>query len=140
MIDIYAPKGLFKDPHALAQAAAKTVMTVEQVPPIRMFRENTAGFVHEIDPSAYSNVDGESDHVRVQVLTNQGALNRDQQLALTAQLTDLIADTAGDATLKDRTWVLLTEAEAGGWGLWGHAHTNEELVKEAQKRIANGEK
>jgi hypothetical protein len=24
--------------------------------------------------------------------------------------------------------VLLTEAPQGGWGLWGHAHTNEELA------------
>ena len=43
---------------------------------------------------------------------------------------------AGDATLKDRTWVLLTEAKEGGWGLWGHAHTNAELVAAARDEIA----
>ena len=32
--------------------------------------------------------------------------------------------------------VLLTEAPEGGWGLWGHAHTNEELVAAARAEIA----
>jgi phenylpyruvate tautomerase PptA (4-oxalocrotonate tautomerase family) len=50
-------------------------------------------------------------------------------------LTDLVAKAAGDPTLVDRTWVLLTEAAAGGWGLWGHAHTNEELVAAARAEI-----
>jgi len=38
--------------------------------------------------------------------------------------------------LVDRTWVLLTEAIPGGWGLRGHANTNEELVAAAQAEIA----
>jgi hypothetical protein len=36
----------------------------------------------------------------------------------------------------DRTWVLITEAVDGGWGLWGHAHTNAELVQAARAQIA----
>jgi hypothetical protein len=32
--------------------------------------------------------------------------------------------------------VLLTEAAPGGWGLWGHAQTNEELVAAARAEIA----
>jgi len=36
----------------------------------------------------------------------------------------------------DRTWVLLTEAPDGGWGLSGHAKTNEELVRAAGAQIA----
>jgi hypothetical protein len=32
--------------------------------------------------------------------------------------------------------VLLTEAVPGGWGLWGHANTNDELVAAARKQIA----
>ena len=31
---------------------------------------------------------------------------------------------------------LLTEAPEGGWGLWGRAHTNEELVAAARTEIA----
>ncbi|MFJ6564676.1 hypothetical protein ACIQMV_33430 [Streptomyces sp. NPDC091412] len=43
-----------------------------------------------------------------------------------------MAEAAGDNGLKERTWVLLTEAPEGGWGLWGHAHTNAELVTTAR--------
>ena len=136
MIDIYATAGTFADPHSLATAAAATVMRVEQVPDIPMFRENTAGFVHELPTGAISDVNGESNHVRVQVLTNQGALDRDKQLAVVEQLTALVADAAGDPGIARRTWVLLTEATPGGWGLWGHAQTNEELVAAARAEIA----
>ena len=58
MIDIYAPRGTFADPHGLARDAAAMVMAVEQVPDIPMFRQNTAAFVHELDPSCLSDVDG----------------------------------------------------------------------------------
>lgn len=83
-----------------------------------------------------SNVDSESGYVRVQVLTNAGALDRDKQLAVVSRFTGMIAVAAGDPALADRTWVLLTEAVPGGWGLWGHANTNEELVAAARKQIA----
>jgi len=46
-----------------------------------------------------------STYVRVQVLTNAGALCRDKQLAAVRQLTDLIATAAGDSSLTERTWV-----------------------------------
>ena len=101
-----------------------------------MFRKNTAGFVHEMAPGAIANVDGDQDYVRVQVLTNKGALDRDSSLLVVEQLTDLVATAAGDADLKRRTWVLLTEAQDGGWGLWGRAHTNDELVTAAREEIA----
>jgi len=34
------------------------------------------------------------------------------------------------------TWVLLTEAPDGGWGLAGHANTNDELIAAARAQIA----
>lgn len=136
MIDIYATAGMFADPHQLAKDAAATVKAVEQVPDIPMFHKNTAAFVHELPAGHLANVDGDTDYVRVQVLTNQGALDRDKQLAVARRLTDLVAAAAGDATLTERTWVLLTEATEGGWGLWGHAHTNDEIVGAARAEIA----
>lgn len=135
MIDVYASAGTFPDAHQLATQLATIVMTVEEVPAIPMFRKNTAAFVHELPAGAISNVDGDSNYVRVQVLTNAGALDRDKQLAVVKQLTAAIAEAAGDETLKERTWVLLTEAPEGGWGLWGHAHTNGELVTAARAEI-----
>jgi phenylpyruvate tautomerase PptA (4-oxalocrotonate tautomerase family) len=137
MIDIYATEGTFLDPHELAANAAATVMRVEGVPEIPMFRENTAAFVHELPAGSISDVVGGSDHVRVQVLTNAGALDRDKQLAVIEQLTTLVTEAAGDPKVARRTWVLLTEATPGGWGLWGHAHTNDELVAAARAEIAS---
>ena len=134
MIDVYAQPGTFAEPHKLAQDLAATLMEIEGVPAIPMFRDNTAAFVHT--PAVISNVAGQDNYVRVQVITNAGALNRDQQLAVVANFTEIVAAAAGDEGFKDRTWVLLTEAYDGGWGLWGHAHTNEELVAAARAEIA----
>jgi phenylpyruvate tautomerase PptA (4-oxalocrotonate tautomerase family) len=136
MIDAYAVAGTFADKHQLAVDLATAVMTIEQVPDIPMFRKNTAAFVHDLDPGALANVDGDSNHVRVQVLTNAGALDRAKQLAVVRRLTDIVAAAAGDPDLAGRTWVLLTEAPDGGWGLAGHANTNEELVTAARAQIA----
>src|SRR6478672_7948473 len=138
MIDVYAAEGTFADPHALAQGLATELMTIEQVPNIPMFRKNTAAFIHALASSALSNVDGDSTYVRVQVLTNHGALDRAKQIAVVARLTALMAEAAGDQALPDRTWVLLTKAPDSGWGLAGHANTNEELVAAARAEIAKG--
>lgn len=132
MIDVYAQPGTFADPAALAQKLAATLMEVEGVPDISLFRKNTAGFVHEC---TLANVDGDQDRVRVQVLTNAGALDREKQLAAVRRLTDVIAEAASDPRVAERTWVLLTETYDGGWGIAGHANTNEELVAQARAQL-----
>src|SRR5262249_28865467 len=136
MIDIGAAAGTFANVKKLATDAAALIKAVEQVPDIPMFRKNTAAFVHELPPAAISNVDGDSDYVRVHVLTNASALDRNKQISLVRQLTDLVATAANDADLKTRTWVSLVEATPGGWGLWGHAHTNGDLVSAAKAEMA----
>jgi phenylpyruvate tautomerase PptA (4-oxalocrotonate tautomerase family) len=136
MIDVYATAGTFARPHELAVDLARTLMTIEGVPDIPMFRQNTAAFVHALPEGDMSNVDGESAYVRVQVLTNAGALDRDKQLAVVSQFTELVAAAAAGTSVPKGTWVLLTEAVDGGWGLWGHAHTNSELVDAARAQIA----
>jgi len=140
MIDVYATNGTFKDPKTLARDLAETLMKIEQVPNIPMFRKNTAAFIHDLPEGALSNVEGDGNYARVQVLTNAGALNRDKQLAVVRQFTDLVAVAAGDPSLTARTWVLLTEAIEGGWGLAGHANTNAELVDAARAQIAELQK
>ena len=136
MIDVYATAGTFPDTHQLAVDLAAAVMTIEQVPDIPMFRQNTAAFIHHLPPGSLSNLDGDANYVRIQVLTNARALDRGKQLAVAERLTNIAADAAGDPTLVSRTWVLLTEAPDGGWGLAGHANTNEELVLAARAQIA----
>jgi len=129
MIDVYAPRGLFADRRRLARDLARTIMRWEKVPEIPFFLDNTAAFVHELDTEAFSTAAGDSAGVRVQVTTNAGALDRDQQLGVVKDITALVADAAGDPTLTERTWVALGEAVPGGWGIAGHAYTNEEIVQ-----------
>jgi len=140
MIDVYATVGTFKDPKSLARDLAETLMKIEQVPNIPMFRNNTAAFIHDLPDGALSNVEGDGNYVRVQVLTNAGALNREKQLAVVRKFTDLVAAAAGDPPVTARTWVLLSEAIEGGWGLAGHANTNAELVDAARAQIAQLQK
>ncbi len=140
MIDVYATVGTFKDPKSLARDLAETLMKIEQVPNIPMFRNNTAAFIHDLPDGALSNVEGDGNYVRVQVLTNAGALNREKQLAVVRKFTDLVAAAAGDPSATARTWVLLSEAIEGGWGLAGHANTNAELVDAARAQIADLQK
>jgi phenylpyruvate tautomerase PptA (4-oxalocrotonate tautomerase family) len=137
MIDVYAPAGAFADMSQLARSLAAAVMMVENLPDIPMFRENTAVFIHELPHDAISNVDGGADYVRVQVLTNAGALDRDKQIALVERLTALVSGAPGNPAPPARIWVLLTEAAPdGGWGLWGSAHTNDELIAAARSQMA----
>ena len=89
-------------------------------------------------PGCLANTDGDSTRVRVQVLTNAGALDRDKQLPVVSQLTATVAAAARDPSLAGRTRALSTEAPDGGWGLAGHANTNQELVQAARAQLASG--
>src|SRR6185437_13687821 len=136
MIDVYASDGTFTDKHALARRLAEAVMRWEQVPAIPLFSDNTAAFIHDLPADAISNAAGASDYVRVQVLTPVGVLDRDKQLGVVRELTDIVAAAAGDPSLVDRTWVLITEAPEGGWGIDGHANTGQDIVAAARAALA----
>jgi len=136
MIDVYAAEGTFPDPHALARDLAAAVMRWEQVPDLPLFTNNTAAFIHDLDAAAISNVAGESNYVRVQVLTPAGVLDRDKQLGVVKELTDIVAAAADDPSLGERTWVLLTESPEGGWGIGGHANTNADIAAAARAALA----
>ncbi len=138
LIDVYATSGTFADPKALARTLAATLMKIEQVPDIPMFRQNTAAFVHDLPHVALSNVQGDSNYVRVQVLTNAGALDREKQLAVVRQFTDLVAAAAGDASLSGRTWVLLTEAVDRGWDSLAMPHQRGVIGDRADKNRRAG--
>ncbi len=138
MIDVYATEGTFKDRKTLAIDLAAAVMKWEAVPAISLFKDNTAAFVHDMPSDAISNVSGDSNYVRVQVLTPIGVLNRDKQLGVVKDLTDIIAAAAGDPGLTQRTWVLITESPDGGWGLGGHANTNADIAAAARRALGKG--
>jgi phenylpyruvate tautomerase PptA (4-oxalocrotonate tautomerase family) len=136
MIDVYAPAGTFSDRHRLAQDLAAAVMRWEQVPDLALFRNNTAGFVHDMPADATANVAGESNYVRVQVLTPVGVLDREKQLGVVKELTEIVTAAAGDPSLAERTWVLLTESPEGGWGVGGYANTGADLAQAARAELA----
>jgi phenylpyruvate tautomerase PptA (4-oxalocrotonate tautomerase family) len=136
MIDVYAPSGTFKDRKTLAHDLAAAVMRWEAVPEISLFKDNTAAFVHDLPSDAISNVSGASNYVRVQVLTPVGVLNREKQLGVVKDLTEIVAKAASDPTLAERTWVLITESPEGGWGIAGHANTNADIAAAARRALA----
>ncbi len=69
----------------------------------------------------------------VQVLTPAGVLDRDKQLGVVKELTEIVAAAAAGAlSLAERTWVLLTESPEGGWGVGGHANTAADLAQAAR--------
>jgi phenylpyruvate tautomerase PptA (4-oxalocrotonate tautomerase family) len=135
MIDVYATQGTFKDRKTLAKNLAAAVMRWEKVPDLALFKDNTAAFVHDLPPDSISNVSGDSNYVRVQVLTPVGVLDRDKQLGVVRELTDIVAAASGDPTLTQRTWVLITESPEGGWGVDGHANTGADIAAAARAEL-----
>jgi phenylpyruvate tautomerase PptA (4-oxalocrotonate tautomerase family) len=136
MIDVYAAEDTFSDKHTLARDLAEAVMRWEQVPEIPLFSANTAAFIHDLPAEAISNAAGASDYIRVQVLTPVGVLDRDKQLGVVKELTEIVAAAAGDHGYADRTWVLITESPEGGWGIGGHANTGADIAASARAALA----
>ncbi len=92
--------------------------------------------VHDLPDDSLSNVAGDSNYVRVQVLTPTGVLDRDKQLGVVKELTEIVATAAEDPTLGERTWVLITESPEGGWGINGHANTSADITAAARAELA----
>ena len=136
MIDVYATTGTFANRSELARDLAAAMMRWEGVPEIPLFLDNTAAFVHDLDPDALANAAGDSNYVRVQILTPVGVLDRDRQLGVVKEMTGIIAAAAGDPALVERTWVLITEAPDGGWGIDGHAYTGADIAETARRELA----
>jgi phenylpyruvate tautomerase PptA (4-oxalocrotonate tautomerase family) len=136
MIDVYATEGTLSNTHQLAQDLANAVMRWEAVPPLALFRNNTAAFIHELPASAISNAAGDSNYIRVQVLTPVNVLDRDKQLGVVKELTEIVTAASGDPSQADRTWVLITESPEGGWGIAGHANTSADIVQAARDELA----
>jgi phenylpyruvate tautomerase PptA (4-oxalocrotonate tautomerase family) len=44
------------------------------------------------------------------------------------EISEIIAKYAGDPSQAQRTWILLTEAAEGGWGIAGKAHGKSEFL------------
>jgi len=90
--------------------------------------ENTAAFIQRMDPATLqSAAHAVARAIRVQIITPPGALTRSGQKQLVQDVTKILADICGNSS-QARTWVLLTEAAEGGWGIAGTAYGREEFT------------
>lgn len=132
MIDVYAPADLFPvgTDRQLAEELTAALLRAEGVTtPAPAHLNNTGAYIHRMPPSAVHTAGTDAARtVRVQVVTPPGALTRAGQKSLVAEATKIVAKVAGDPTQAARTWVLLTEAVEGGWGIAGTAFGREEFA------------
>jgi len=137
MIDVYAAADLFPAgaDRQLAEDLTRALLRAEGVEtPGPVHLENTGAYIHRLPAGAVHTAGtGSARTVRVQVLTPPGVLDRAGQKRLVADVTAIIAQAAGDPTQKTRTWVLLTEAAEGGWGIAGTAFGREEFAALARR-------
>ena len=132
MIDVYAPSDLLPSgtERRIGEDLTRAVLRAEGVSaPGPFHRENTAAFIHRMDPSAIQTAAQASARtIRVQIVTPPAALTRSGQKQLVQDVTAILADVCGDPSQAKRTWVLLTEAAEGGWGIAGTAYGREEFA------------
>ena len=94
-----------------------------------MHLENTGAYIHRMPASTVHTAGTDAARtVRVQVVTPPAALSREGQKQLVADATEIVTRISGDPTQRGRTWVLLTEAAEGGWGIAGTAFGREEFA------------
>ncbi|EYF04113.1 tautomerase family protein [Chondromyces apiculatus] len=137
IIDVYASADLFPagTDRQLAEALTQAVLRAEGVAtPSPVHLDNTAAYIHRLPPEAVHTARaGGARTVRIQVLTPPGVLDRAGQKRLVAEATEIVAKVSGDPSQAARTWVLLTEAAEGGWGIAGTAFGREEFAALAAK-------
>ncbi|GAB3870977.1 4-oxalocrotonate tautomerase family protein [Dactylosporangium cerinum] len=132
MIDVYAPADLFpagSDRTLAAQLTAALLQAEGVAEPGPAHLDNTGAYIHRM-PAETVHTAGtdEARTVRIQVLTPPGALTREGQRSLVAEATRIVAEVSADPSQPARTWVLLTEAAEGGWGIAGTAFGREEFA------------
>jgi phenylpyruvate tautomerase PptA (4-oxalocrotonate tautomerase family) len=138
MIDVYAAADLFPvgaDRDLAAELTSSLLRAEGVINPGPTHTNNTGAYIHRLPPSAVNTAaQGNARTVRVQVLTPPGVLSREGQKQLVADVTQIVARIAGDPSQGGRTWVLLTEAAEGGWGIAGTAFGREEFAALAAKK------
>jgi phenylpyruvate tautomerase PptA (4-oxalocrotonate tautomerase family) len=137
MIDVYAAADLFPADvdRQLAEELTRALLRAEGVEtPGPAHLDNTGAYIHRLPPGAVHTArTGSPRTVRVQILTPPGVLDRAGQKRLVDEVTQIIAKTSGDPSQAGRTWVLLTEASEGGWGIAGTAFGREEFAALARR-------
>lgn len=137
MIDVYAASDLFPSEadRLLGEKLTLCLLRAEGVlNPTPFHLNNTAAYIHRMPASTVQTAaSANARTVRVQIVTPPGALSREGQKQLVKEVTGIINELSGDATQGQRTWVILTEAAEGGWGMLGVAFGKEEFIALAAK-------
>ena len=132
MIDVYAASDLFPEgsDRTLAAELTAALLRAEGVAtPQAAHLDNTGAYIHRMPASAVHTAGTDAARtVRVQVITPPAALSREGQKQLVAEATEIVARIAGDPSQAARTWVFLSEAAEGGWGIAGTAFGREEFA------------
>jgi phenylpyruvate tautomerase PptA (4-oxalocrotonate tautomerase family) len=132
MIDVYASSDLLPSgsDRRIGEELTRAVLRAEGVSaPGQFHLENTAAFIHRMEPTTVQTAaQAVAGNIRVQIITPPGALTRGAQKQLVQDVTTILADICGDPSQAKRTWVLLTEAAEGGWGIAGTAFGREEFA------------
>ena len=140
MIDVYAAAELFPagTDRELGEALTRAVLRAEGVPnPGPFHADNTAVYLHRMEAAAVQTAaTARARTVRIQIVTPPGSLNRDGQRQIVREATEIVTKVAGDPTLAARTWVVLTEAVEGGWGMFGTAFGQPEFAALAARAAA----
>ena len=109
MIDVYAPSDLLPSgtERRIGEDITRAVLRAEGVSAPGPFHlENTAAFIHRMDPSAIQTAAQASARtIRVQIVTPPAALTRSGQKQLVQDVTAILADVCGDPSQTKRTWV-----------------------------------
>lgn len=135
-IDVTAPADLFPA-HVDRQLAAEltaALLRAEGNPAAAPYLENTDAYIHRLPAEAVHTAGTASARtVRPQALTPPNALDRAGQKQFVAEATQIVARLCGDPTQAGRTWVFLTEAVEGGWGVAGQALGRDEFAALRQR-------
>jgi len=98
---------------------------------------NTAVYIHRLPaPAVQTAASAQAKTARIQVITPPQALSREGQRRVTEEMTAILASTCSDSSQAQRTWVILTEAAEGGWGIAGTAFGKAEFAALAAKAAA----
>jgi phenylpyruvate tautomerase PptA (4-oxalocrotonate tautomerase family) len=132
MIDVYASSDLLPSgsDRRIGEELTRAVLRAEGVKsPGQFHLENTAAFIHRMEATTVQTAaQAVAGNIRVQIITPPGALTRSGQKQLVQDVTTILAEICGDPSQATRTWVLLTEAAEGGWGIAGTAFGREEFA------------
>ena len=137
MIDVYAADDLFPPggERQLGEELTFALLRAEGVlSPGPTHLNNTGAYLHRMLPQdVQTAASATARTVRVQIVTPPSVLTREAQRQLVKEATEIVAKISGDPSQSGRTWVLLTEAAEGGWGIAGTAFGREEFAALAAK-------